>query len=97
HEAGAVVVTKSNQSRNIQSLMREGYEELNVKRALKISDGKLNLGRRLLKLAKEDKEMLSVIPGCKLFREQYIDEIGGELIVAGIHLLIPAGALPSGR
>ncbi|WP_411026871.1 hypothetical protein, partial [Salmonella sp. s55044] len=65
HEAGAVVVTKSTQSRNIQSLIKEGYEELNVKRALKISEGKINLGRRLLKLAKEDKEMLSVIPGCK--------------------------------
>ncbi len=56
----ARVVTKSHQSRNIQSLIKEGYEELIVKRALMISDGKINLGRRLLQLVKEDK-------GIKLF------------------------------
>ncbi|PIK39045.1 hypothetical protein BSL78_24113 [Apostichopus japonicus] len=43
-----------NLSVNIKILIQEGYMRLDVQRALKLSLGKLDLGRRLLLLAKEE-------------------------------------------
>ncbi|PIK48050.1 hypothetical protein BSL78_15085 [Apostichopus japonicus] len=39
---------------NFKILIEEGYKKLDVQRALKLSHGKLDLGRRLLLLAKEE-------------------------------------------
>ncbi|PIK60303.1 hypothetical protein BSL78_02799 [Apostichopus japonicus] len=54
-------------------LVEEGYERLDVQRALKLSHGKLDLGRRLFALAKEEHESLTlhkpvtlIIPHCAL-------------------------------
>lgn len=39
---------------NFKLLIEEGYKRLDVQRALTLSHGKLDLGRRLLSLAKEE-------------------------------------------
>ncbi|PIK47515.1 hypothetical protein BSL78_15603 [Apostichopus japonicus] len=56
---------------NFKILIEEGYKKLDVQRALKLSHGKLDLGRRLLLLAKEEHESLTlhkpvtlIIPHC---------------------------------
>ncbi|XP_071822193.1 uncharacterized protein [Apostichopus japonicus] len=82
---------------NFNILIEEGYKKLDVQRALKLSHGKLDLGRRLLLLAKEEHERLPLFPGSNLYKEQYFDQHGGELVIAGVNLLIPAGALHTGR
>ena len=41
-------------TRNAKLLIQEGYKRLDVQRALKLSHGKLDLGRRLLLLAKDE-------------------------------------------
>ncbi|XP_071849609.1 uncharacterized protein [Apostichopus japonicus] len=78
-------------------LIQEGYMRLDVQRALKLSHGKLDLGRRLLLLAKEEHERLPLFPGSNIYREQYFDQRGGEMFIAGVNLLVPAGALHTGR
>ncbi|XP_071849585.1 uncharacterized protein [Apostichopus japonicus] len=82
---------------NFKMLIQEGYMRLDVQRALKLSHGKLDLGRRLLLLAKEEHERLPLFPGSNLYKEQYFDQRGGEMFIAGVNLLVPAGALHSGR
>ncbi|XP_071822148.1 uncharacterized protein [Apostichopus japonicus] len=82
---------------NFNILIEEGYKKLDVQSALKLSHGKLDLGRRLLLLAKEDHERLPLFPGSNLYKEQYFDQHGGELVIAGVNLLVPAGALHTGR
>ncbi|XP_071822085.1 uncharacterized protein [Apostichopus japonicus] len=82
---------------NFKILIEEGYKRLDVQRALKLSHGKLDLGRRLLLIAKEEHERLPLFPGSNLYKEQYFDQRGGEMFVAGVILLVPAGALHTGR
>ncbi|XP_071823118.1 uncharacterized protein [Apostichopus japonicus] len=82
---------------NFKILIEEGYKRLDVQGALKLSHGKLDLGRRLLLLAKEEHERLPLFPGSNLYKEQYFDQRGGEMFVAGVCLLVPAGALHTGR
>ncbi|XP_071849147.1 uncharacterized protein [Apostichopus japonicus] len=82
---------------NFKILIEEGYKRLDVQRALKLSHGKLDLGRRLLLLAKEEHERLPLFPGSNLFKEQYFDQHGGEMVIAGVILRVPAGALRTGR
>ncbi|XP_071849587.1 uncharacterized protein [Apostichopus japonicus] len=82
---------------NFKMLIQEGYMRLDVQRALKLSHGKLDLGRRLLLLAKEEHERLSLFPGSNLYKEQYFDQHGGEMVIAGVILRVPAGALHTGR
>ncbi|XP_071850200.1 uncharacterized protein [Apostichopus japonicus] len=82
---------------NFKILLEEGYKRLDVQRALKLSHGKLDLGRRLLLLAKEEHERLPLFPGSNLYKEQYFDQHGGEMFIAGVILRVPAGALHTGR
>ncbi|PIK60546.1 hypothetical protein BSL78_02482 [Apostichopus japonicus] len=82
---------------NFKILIEEGYKRLDVQRALKLSHEKLDLGRRLLLLAKEEHETLPLFPGSNLYKEQYFDQRGGEMFIAGVNLLVPAGALHNGR
>ncbi|XP_071849135.1 uncharacterized protein [Apostichopus japonicus] len=82
---------------NFKILIEEGYKRLDVQRALKLSHGKLDLGRRLLLLAKEEHERLPLFPGSNLYKEQYFDQHGGEMVIAGVILRVPAGALRTGR
>ncbi|XP_071822150.1 uncharacterized protein [Apostichopus japonicus] len=82
---------------NFKILIEEGYKRLDVQRALKLSHGKLDLGRRLLLLAKEEHERLPLFPGSNLYKEQYFDQRGGEMFIAGVSLCVPAGALHTGR
>ncbi|XP_071848218.1 uncharacterized protein [Apostichopus japonicus] len=82
---------------NFKILLEEGYKRLDVQRALKLSHGKLDLGRRLLLLAKEEHERLPLFPGSNLYKEQYFDQHGGEMFIAGVSLRVPAGALHTGR
>ncbi|XP_071848882.1 uncharacterized protein [Apostichopus japonicus] len=82
---------------NFKTLIEEGYKRLDIQRALKLSHGKLDLGRRLLLLAKEEHERLSLFPGSNLYKEQYFDQSGGEMFIAGVCLRVPAGALHTGR
>ncbi|XP_071848335.1 uncharacterized protein [Apostichopus japonicus] len=82
---------------NFKLLLEEGYKRLDVQRALKLSHGKLDLGRRLLLLAKEEHERLPLFPGSNLYKEQYFDQRGGEIFIAGVCLRVPAGALHTGR
>ncbi|XP_071822151.1 uncharacterized protein [Apostichopus japonicus] len=82
---------------NFKILIEEGYKKLDVQRALKLSHGKLDLGRRLLLLAKEEHERLPLFPGSNLYKEQYFDQHGGEMFIAGVSLRVPAGALHTGR
>ncbi|PIK60306.1 hypothetical protein BSL78_02802 [Apostichopus japonicus] len=82
---------------NFKMLIEEGYKRLDVQRALKLSHGKLDLGRRLLLLAKEEHERLPLFPGFNLHKEQYFDQHGGEMVIAGVILRVPAGALHTGR
>ncbi|PIK38304.1 hypothetical protein BSL78_24855 [Apostichopus japonicus] len=82
---------------NFKILIEEGFKRLDVQRALKLSHGKLDLGRRLLLLAKEEHERLPLFPGSNLYKEQYIDQRGGEMVIAGVILRVPAGALHTGR
>ncbi|XP_071813670.1 uncharacterized protein [Apostichopus japonicus] len=88
---------ESKSSVNYTILIEEGYKRLDVQRALKLSNGKLDLGRRILLLAKEDHERLLFFPGSNLYKEQYFDQHGGEMFIAGVILLVPAGALHTGR
>ncbi|XP_071815175.1 uncharacterized protein [Apostichopus japonicus] len=90
---------ESKSSVNFTILIEEGYNRLDVQRALKLSNGKLDLGRRLLILAKEEhgKERLPLFPESNLYKEQYLDHHGGEMFIAGVNLLVPAGALHTGR
>ncbi|XP_071814626.1 uncharacterized protein [Apostichopus japonicus] len=88
---------ESKLSVNYTILIEEGYKRLDVQRALKLSNGKLDLGRRILLLAKEGHERLPLFPGSNLYKEQYFDQHGGEMFIAGVNLLVPAGALHSGR
>lgn len=44
----------SKHARNIKILMEEGYTRLNIQRALRLSHGKLDLGRRVLQLVKHE-------------------------------------------
>ncbi|PIK47603.1 hypothetical protein BSL78_15526 [Apostichopus japonicus] len=74
-----VVIQKGNHNfSKFQNLIEEGYKRLDVQRALKLSHGKLDLGRRILLLAKEE-------------------HAGGEVVIAGVILRVPAGALHTGR
>ncbi|XP_071822147.1 uncharacterized protein [Apostichopus japonicus] len=82
---------------NFKMLIEEGYKRLDVQRALKLSRGKLDLGRRILLLAKEEHERLPLFPGSNLYKEQYFDQHGGEVVIAGVILRVPAGALHTGR
>ncbi|XP_071849579.1 uncharacterized protein [Apostichopus japonicus] len=82
---------------NFKILIEEGYKKLDVQRALKLSHGKLDLGRRILLLAKEEHERLPLFPGSNLYKEQYFDHRGGEVFIEGVNLLVPAGALHTGR
>ena len=49
---------------NAKLLIEEGYKRLDVQRALKLSHGKLDLGRRLLLLAKDEHGKLMYIYIC---------------------------------
>ncbi|XP_071814611.1 uncharacterized protein [Apostichopus japonicus] len=89
--------SESKSSVNFTILIKEGYKRLDVQRALKLSNGKLDLGRRILLLAKEEHERLPLFPGSNLYKEQYFDHRGGEMFIAGVILIIPAGALHTGR
>ncbi|PIK55098.1 hypothetical protein BSL78_07993 [Apostichopus japonicus] len=82
---------------NFKILIEEGYKRLDIQGALKLSHGKLDLGRRLLLLAKEEHERLPLFPGSNLYKEQYFDQRGGEVVIAGVILRVPAGALHTGR
>ncbi|XP_071823333.1 uncharacterized protein [Apostichopus japonicus] len=82
---------------NFKILIEEGYKRLDVQGALKLSHGKLDLGRRILLLAKEEHERLPLFPGSNLYKEQYFDQRGGEMFIAGVSLRVPAGALHTGR
>ncbi|XP_071849793.1 uncharacterized protein [Apostichopus japonicus] len=82
---------------NFKMLIHEGYMRLDVQRALKLSHGKLDLGRRLLLIAKEEHERLPLFPGSNLYKEQYFDQRGGEMFIAGVCLRVPTGALHTGR
>ncbi|XP_071822089.1 uncharacterized protein [Apostichopus japonicus] len=82
---------------NFKMLIEEGYKRLDVQRALKLSHGKLDLGRRILLLAKGEHERLPLFPGSNLYKEQYFDQHGGEVVIAGVILRVPAGALHTGR
>ncbi|XP_071822093.1 uncharacterized protein [Apostichopus japonicus] len=82
---------------NFKILIEEGYKRLDVQGALKLSHGKLDLGRRLLLLAKEEHERLPLFPGSNLYKEQYFDQHGGEVVIAGVILSVSAGALHTGR
>ncbi|PIK49534.1 hypothetical protein BSL78_13594 [Apostichopus japonicus] len=55
-----VVISKreSKLSVNFKILKEEGYKRLDIQRALKLSHGKLDLGRRVLLLAKEEHEKI---------------------------------------
>ncbi|PIK58308.1 hypothetical protein BSL78_04814 [Apostichopus japonicus] len=73
---------------NFKILLEEGYKRLDVQRALKLSHGKLDLGRRLLLLAKEEHESLTlhksatlIIPHCaiSLTNQMGIDVYSGVL------------------
>ncbi|PIK55110.1 hypothetical protein BSL78_08005 [Apostichopus japonicus] len=86
-----------NLSVNFKILIEEGYKRLDVQGALKLSHGKLDLGRRILLLAKEEHERLPLFPGSNLYKEQYFDQRGGEMFIAGVSLRVPAGALHTGR
>ncbi|XP_071850424.1 uncharacterized protein [Apostichopus japonicus] len=77
---------ESNLSVSFKTLIEEGYNMLDVQSALKLSRGKLVLGRRILLLAKE-------LHGSNLYKEQYFDQHGGEVVIAGVILRVPAGAL----
>ncbi|XP_071852535.1 uncharacterized protein [Apostichopus japonicus] len=94
-----VVISKreSKLSVNFKILKEEGYKRLDIQRALKLSHGKLDLGRRVLLLAKEEHERLPLFPGSNVYKEQYFDQHGGEMFIAGVCLLVPAGALHTGR
>ncbi|XP_071848957.1 uncharacterized protein [Apostichopus japonicus] len=82
---------------NFKILIEEGYKRLDIQRALKLSHGKLDLGRRILLLAKEEHERLPLFPGSNFYKEQYFDQLGGEMVIAGVILRVPAGALHTGR
>ncbi|XP_071848888.1 uncharacterized protein [Apostichopus japonicus] len=82
---------------NCKILIEEGFKRLDVQRALKLSHGKLDLGRRILLLAKEEHERLPSFPGSNFYKEQYFDQRGGEMVIAGVILRVPAGALHTGR
>ncbi|XP_071848885.1 uncharacterized protein [Apostichopus japonicus] len=73
-------------------LIEEGYKRLDVQRALKLSHGKLDLGRRILLLAKEEHDIL---PSNPLQMELWVNKDGGllELPDTGVSLEIPPGAL----
>ncbi|XP_071848887.1 uncharacterized protein [Apostichopus japonicus] len=73
-------------------LIEEGYKRLDVQRALKLSHGKLDLGRRILLLAKEEHDNL---PSNPLQMELWVNKDGGvlELPDTGVSLEIPPGAL----
>ncbi|XP_071852782.1 uncharacterized protein [Apostichopus japonicus] len=88
---------ESKLSINFKILIEEGYKIQDIQGALKLSHGKLDLGRRLLLLAKEEHERLPLFPGTNLYKEQYFDQHGGEMFMAGVNLLVPAGALHTGR
>ncbi|PIK35992.1 hypothetical protein BSL78_27177 [Apostichopus japonicus] len=75
---------------NFKILIEEGFERLDVQSALKLSHGKMDLGRRLLLLAKKEH-------GSNFYKEQYFDQHGGEMLIAGVCLRVPAGALHTGR
>ncbi|XP_071849613.1 uncharacterized protein [Apostichopus japonicus] len=42
-------------------------------------------------------ERLPLFPGSTLYKEQYFDQRGGEMFIAGVCLRVPAGALHNGR
>ncbi|PIK61908.1 hypothetical protein BSL78_01133 [Apostichopus japonicus] len=42
-------------------------------------------------------ERLPLFPGSNLYREQYIDQQGGDMLIAGVNLIVPPGALQTGR
>ncbi|PIK52558.1 putative kinesin-like protein, partial [Apostichopus japonicus] len=79
------------------NLIKEGYKRRDVQSALSLSRGKLDLGRRILLLAREEHERLNLFPGSNLYKEQYFDKHGGEVVIAGVNLIVPAGALHTGR
>ncbi|PIK41543.1 hypothetical protein BSL78_21607, partial [Apostichopus japonicus] len=91
-----VVMSKleSNLSVNFKILIEEGYKRLDVQRALKLSHGKLDLGRRLLLLAKEEHGPHFMPLAASMFMEE---KHGGEEVIAGVILRVPAGALHTGR
>ncbi|PIK42834.1 hypothetical protein BSL78_20304 [Apostichopus japonicus] len=97
HEQGMTPGKESKHTRNIKILMEEGYTRLNIQRALRLSHGKLDLGRRVLQLVKHEHERLPLFPGSNLYREQYIDQQGGYMLIAGVILIVPIGALQTGR
>ncbi|PIK46640.1 hypothetical protein BSL78_16505 [Apostichopus japonicus] len=82
---GTKVVSK------FQNFVRGGIQETGCPKSLKLSHGKLDLGRRLLLLAKEEHERLPLFPGSNLYKEQYFDQHGGEMVIAGVILRVPAG------
>ncbi|PIK52003.1 hypothetical protein BSL78_11076 [Apostichopus japonicus] len=84
---------ESNLSVSFKTLIEEGYNMLDVQSALKLSRGKLVLGRRILLLAKELHEKPPLFTGSNLYKEQYFDQHGGEVVIAGVILRVPAGAL----
>ncbi|XP_071849580.1 uncharacterized protein [Apostichopus japonicus] len=58
---------------NIKILIQEGYMRLDVQRALKLSHGKLDLGRRLLLLAKEEHAIIKSFDQQKQNLSEHLD------------------------
>ncbi|XP_071850428.1 uncharacterized protein [Apostichopus japonicus] len=86
---------ESEWSVNLKKLIEEGYQRQNVQSALKLSHGKLVLGRRIL--SKEVHEKPPLFTGSNFYKEQYFDQHGGEVVIAGVILRVPAGALDTER
>ncbi|PIK49272.1 hypothetical protein BSL78_13837 [Apostichopus japonicus] len=68
---------------NFKILIEEGYKRLDVQRALKLSHGKLDLGRRLLLLAKEEHERLPLFPGPIFIKNNTLISMV-ERVIAGV-------------
>ncbi|XP_071849139.1 uncharacterized protein [Apostichopus japonicus] len=60
-------------SLNFKILIQEGYMRLDVQRALKLSHGKLDLGRRLLLLAKEEHAIINSLDQQKQNLSEHLD------------------------
>ncbi|PIK58302.1 hypothetical protein BSL78_04808 [Apostichopus japonicus] len=58
---------------NFKILIQEGYMRLDVQRALKLSHGKLDLGRRLLLLAKEEHAIITSFDQQKQNLSEHLD------------------------